>query len=204
MLLKRVFCGGICTLMMLTGAFAVELQGMTTVNVTSDTAANAKNKAFDQARRQIIADILRQYADVGALTSALSNAKNSELMGLVASSSIDGEQLSDTTYSANITMTLDEEAARAWLSDNGVQNWLNNGTSGDVFVVNVNMTHGIADWVGLQRIARMKKIDLNTRQLTADTARIELPKSVRGAFVSAVRDGGWRAEDKDGALYISK
>lgn len=204
MFLKRVLCGGVCLLMTLTVSFAVELQGMSAVNVTSDTAANAKNKAFDQARRQIIMDVLRQYAEVGALTGAVSNAKSSELMSLIASSSIDGEQLSDTTYSANITMTIDEDAARTWLSDNGVQNWLNGGVSADVFVVQVDMTHGIADWVGLQRVARGKKIDLNTRMLTSTGARLELPTSVRGAFVAAVRDAGWRVEDKDGLLRISK
>lgn len=204
MFVKRVLCGAVCLLMTLTVSFAVELQGMSAVNVTSDTAANAKNKAFDQARRQIIVDVLRQYADGDALKNAVSNAKSSELMSLIASSSIDGEQLSDTTYSANITMTIDEDAARTWLSDNGVQNWLNSGASADVFAVQVDMTHGMADWVGLQRVARVKKIDLNTKVLSSTSARLELPTSVRTVFIAAVRDAGWRVENKDGLLRISK
>lgn len=204
MFVKRVLCGAVCLLMTLTASVAVELQGMSAVNVTSDTAANAKNKAFDQARRQIIVDVLRQYADGDALKNAVSNAKSSDLMSLVAASSIDGEQLSDTTYSANITMTIDEDAARVWLSDNGVQNWLSGGASADVFAVQVDMTHGMADWVGLQRVARVKKIDLNTKVLSSTGARLELPTSVRTVFIAAVRDAGWRVENKDGLLRISK
>ena len=204
MVLKQVLCVGVCLLMTLTTSFAVDLQGMMTVNVTSDTAANAKNKAFDQARRHIITDVLRQYADEGALISAVSDAKSSDLMPLIASSSIDGEQLSDTTYTANIKMTIDEDVARVWLSDNGIQNWLNGGASADAFVVQVDMTHGIADWVGLQRVARAKKIDLNTKMLSSVSARLELPTSVRNTFVSSVREAGWHVENKDGVLRISK
>ena len=111
-------------LLVLTGASAVELQGMMPVNITSDTAANAKNIAFDEARRQIITDSLRQYADVNMLKTALDEAKSSELVGLIATSSIDGEQVSDTTYSADIKMTLDTNAVRQWLADKAVQNWL--------------------------------------------------------------------------------
>ena len=117
--------------------WAVDLSGSAAVSITSDTAANAKNMAFDEARRQIIGDSLRQYVDVDAMAVALQNAKNSELANLVATSSIDGEKVSDTTYSANITMTLDSNAARTWLENNNVQYWLPDESKRDVFVVSV-------------------------------------------------------------------
>ena len=41
---------------------AIDLSGVASVNVTSDTAATAKDMAFDEARRQIITDVLGQYS----------------------------------------------------------------------------------------------------------------------------------------------
>ena len=90
---------------------AAYLQASTFVNITSDTAANAKNIAFDEARRQIISDILRQYSIADQLLPVIKDSKSDELTNLITSSTIDGEQLSDTTYSANITMTINPDAA---------------------------------------------------------------------------------------------
>ena len=122
-------------------ADAVELRGGTFVNVTSDTAANAKNMAFDEARRQIILDVLRQYADEGALGTLIKSAKTADLAKLVAESGIDGEQVSDTTYSANITMQIDVEAARQWFTVNEIQNWLPDVNEQNMFTVVVNMSN---------------------------------------------------------------
>ena len=185
-------------------AMAVELQGTVPVNVTSDTAAAAKNKAFNDARRQIIVGALRQYADVTSLNSAVGAAKNAELMNLIAASSIDGEQFSDTAYSANITMVLDADAARVWLTENGVQNWIPDGTNVDTFVVQVNMSDGLKNWVELNQIARAEKFDLNVRYLSQGTATLNLPKSVRGRFTIALREAGWRYANSDGNLKIWK
>lgn len=185
-------------------AHAVDLHGVASVNITSDTAANAKNIAFDEARRQIINDVLRQYADVEALKSAVGRAKSSDLMNLIASSSIDGEKLSDTTYSANISMEVDGGAARAWLDNNAVRHWLPDESKQDVFVVNVNMSNGLQNWAELNQIARNEKIDLGTKTMTADSAVLELPVSARGKFTIAVRDAGWRFANNDGVLRIWK
>ena len=94
--LKRIFAV-FAVLFVTTGAVAVELRGMAPVNVTSDTTTNAKNIAFADATRQIIRDSLRQYVDVVALETAVANSKIAELSNLILSSSIDGEQTSDTT-----------------------------------------------------------------------------------------------------------
>ncbi len=198
------FCIAFLGVLVALPSWGVELRGVASVNVTSDTAANAKNMAFDEACRQIISDSLRQYADVGSLKTAIQNAKNSDLMNLIAASSIDGEKQSDTTYSANITMTVDTDAARVWLDDNNVQNWLPDNQNRDVFVVQVNMSKPIEHWADLNRIARDEKIDIGTKTISGGVVTLELPVSVRGAFTIAVRESGWRYANNDGVLRIWK
>lgn len=204
MLKIRAFLFGALGCGFLVSAHAVDLHGVASVNVTSDTAANAKNMAFDEARRQIINDALRQYVDVNALKTAVSQAKGSELMDLIASSSIDGEKLSDTTYSANISMALDSEATRGWLDNHAVHHWLPDESRQDVFIVNVNMSNGLQNWAELNQIARNEGFDLETKIMTANSAVLQLPVSVRGKFTIAVREGGWRFANNDGVLQIWK
>lgn len=187
-----------------TASFAVSLQGTAFVNITSDTAATAKNIAFDEARRQILNDKLRQYADVDAISDAIKNAKRDDLANLILQSSIDGEQTSDTTYSASVSMTVDIEAAREWLTQNEIQNWLPTNDVTDTFVVNVQMPDKLVDWSDLNRIARAKNIDLNVVELAGNTVRLNLPKSVRTDFTIAIRGAGWRYADKNGELNIWK
>lgn len=185
-------------------AGAVDLRGVANVNITSDTATNAKNIAFDEARRQIIMDALRQYADVNALRSAVKSAKSSELMNLVQQSSIDGEKTSDTTYSASISMTLNLDAARNWLVTNEVQNWLPDETKRDAFTVVVKLSNPLLDWGQLNQIARTENIDMTTKSITGNLVRVEMPVSVRGKWTIAVREAGWRYANKDGVLNIWK
>ena len=163
--LKLIFVALLCCVIV-APTWAVQLRGMASVNVTSDTAATAKNMAFDEARRQILSDVLRQYADVDALKTLIKNTKSNDLANLISSSSIDGEKLSDTTYSANISMLLDSDAVRAWLIDNSVQNWLPDNKVQDVFVVSVSMSDAINNWADLNRIARAENIDLGTKYMS--------------------------------------
>lgn len=193
-----------CGLLMLTPSFAVNLQGTASVSITSDTASAAKNMAFDEARRQIIGDALRQYADVDALNNAIKNAKSSELTNLIAQSSIDGEQTSDVMYSANISMTLDGDAARAWLVANNVNQWLPDTDEQNVFVVSVNMSDALPQWAELNKIARGENLDLGTKNIVGNTAILELPVASRSVFTIALREAGWRYSDKDGVLRIWK
>lgn len=191
-------------LVMTTVAGAVDLSGSAAVNVTSDTAATAKNMALDEARRQIIIDVLSPYSEPAQLHVAVKNASASDLMPLIATSSIDGEQLSDTTYSANISMTVDGVAARRWMTDANVQNWLPTDTSGDKFVVIATLGDRMSGWMDLNRIARAEKIDLDTKQITGPQVMFELPTANRASFTIALRDAGWRYSDTDGALRIWK
>ncbi len=197
-----LFCLVCC--MTISSGGAVDLRGMASVNITSDTAANAKNIAFDEARRQIVSDVLRQYVDVNALNELVRKAKSSELAELIATSSIDGEKASDTTYSANISMEIDAGAAKGWLENNAVNHWLPDESKRDVFVVNVSMSNGLSDWAQLNQIARNEKFDLGTNSMTGNSAILELPVSVRGRFTIAVREAGWRFANDDGVLRIWK
>lgn len=200
----RLFFVLLLSAMVLPSTWAAGLQGVVSVNVTSDTAAAAKNMAFDEARRQILSDLLRQYADVNALQELMKNTKSSDLANFISSSSIDGEKLSDTTYSANISMVLDTDAVRGWLAENSVQNWLPDNRVRDVFIVSVNMSDAINNWADLNRIARAENIDLATKYMTGNTATLELPTSARGAFTIAIRESGWRFANQDGILRIWK
>ena len=185
-------------------ANATGLYGVANVNVTSDTANAAKNMAMTEARRQIITDVLGQYSDRGTLLPALQATDDAKLMGLIATTAIDGEQTSDTTYSANISMTLDLDAARQWLVENEIQNWLPNAADKNYFVVTVNLKDVIADWAELNKIARDEKIDFQTRGISGATVTLDVPVTQRGAFTIAVREGGWHFANMDTGLRIWK
>jgi len=193
-----------CAMAVISAADGAQLSGTAAVNVTSDTATVAKNMAMDEARRQIITDALGQYANREQLRDAISSASASELTGLIASSGIDGEKLSDTTYSANITMTLDRDAARKWLTERDVQNWLPMETGGDTFVVLATLTDKMSGWMDLNRIARAQQVNIDTKQISGSQVMFELPAAARASFTIALRDSGWRYSASDGVLRISK
>ena len=204
-MLKKISIVFTCALMSaILPAFATNLSGSASVSITSDTAANAKNIAFDEARRQIITDVLRQYADVPTLRDAVKNSKSADLANLIAQSSITGEKTSDTMYSATISMTLNANMAYDWLKTNNVNNWLPDGTVVDNFIVNVNMRQPLLDWIQLNKIARDVGIDLGTNMLSGNTAQLSIPKSKRGDFTIALRDSGWKYANDDGNLRIWK
>ena len=202
-LFKNIFVA-LFGIALVAGAYAADLSGVASVSVTSDTAAAAKEMAFDEARRQIILDVLGQYSIPDQLEDVLKNAKSAELMNLIATSSIDSEQQSNTTYSANIHMTIDRDAARNWLTEKEVQNWLTDGKSGDMFIVQAVMTDKLAGWIELNQIARDEGIELATRYINGNQVTIELPVSARNSFTIAIRENGWRYADQNGVLHIIK
>ena len=136
--IKKLFCV-ICILCSMS-AGAVTLSGSANVNITSDTAVNAKNIAMNEARRQIIVDVLSPYTDAQQLRSVIANTESDELTNLIASTSIDGEKLSNTTYNAKINMVIDIANAREWLVNNSVQNWLPGDAVSNRFVVVANLS----------------------------------------------------------------
>ncbi len=195
---------GLCAIVVPMMAHGAELQSVASVNITSDTASTAKNMAFNEARRQIITDVLKQYANVEQLDELIKNSSDAQLTELITSSSVDGEQQSDTTYSANITMTVNRDLARNWLTENNVQNWLTDGGAGDVFVVQAVMSDRLAGWMELRRIARAEGINLATQYINGNQITIEVPVANRAEFTIALREAGWQYADQNGVLHILK
>lgn len=182
----------------------LDLSGQAFINITSDTSANAKNIAFDEARRQILMDALMQYSNEEQLKDALASADSNNLLNLIASSSIEGEKLSDTTYSANISMTIDATAAKQWMTENNIQNWLNDGDFETRFIVLISTQDKLTDWIQLNQISRQENIDLSTQYIMGNQISVELPVKDRAKFTIAVREAGWHYNDQDGVLRVWK
>ena len=202
--IRNIFITGVIS-MATSPLFASEmLRGDVAVNITSDTAANAKNIAFDEARRQVLTDVLRQYADVSSLKDLMKTVHSSEISGLVSSSSIADEQTSNTTYSAKITIEFNEGAVRTWLSKNEIQNWLPDTEHQDVFLAVIELSNKIPQWTEINAIARAEKIALQPQKITGNNIELVLPVDRRGAFTIALRERGWKYTDQDGKLRIWK
>lgn len=186
------------------GAYASDLVGTASVRMTSDTATTAKTMAINDARRQILIDKLKSYAMADQLVSAIRAAKSADLANLISETSISGEQISDTTYSANITMMVDKTAAKSWMAENNVQNWLNDGASTDVFDLQITLRDPIADWAQLHAIARAERVDLATKHINGNRVTVELPTSSRTSFTIALRGAGWKTAADDGFMRVWK
>lgn len=200
--MKRIFY--ILSLFAMSAASAADLRGNVSLNITSDTAAAAKNIAMVEARRQIVSDVLAQYSDQALLMDALGATSDEVLNSLIASTSIAGEQVSTTTYSANISMEIDAGAARSWLMENGIQNWLPNADGENRLVVLAEMSSPLVQWAELNDISRREKIDINVKNINGNQLMIDLPVTSRGAFTIALRENGWRYSNMDGALRVWK
>jgi len=178
--------------------------GTTSVNVTSDTAAAAKTRAMDSARRQIIRETIAPYANAEQFAALMSDASSSDLAGLILSSRIDGERQSATTYTATVSMTVDGAAVQKWLNANNVQSWLPDTAAGNQTPIVINMRNRVSDWIELNRIARGENIELNTRNITGNRVIIELSDAARRRFIAAARAAGWQYSDDDGTIHIWK
>ena len=200
--MKRIFY--ILSLFAMSAASAADLRGNVSLNITSDTATAAKNIAMVEARRQIVSDVLAQYSDQALLMDALGATSDEVLNSLIASTSIAGEQVSTTTYSANISMEIDAGAARSWLMENGIQNWLPNADGENRLVVLAEMSSPLVQWAELNDISRREKIDINVKNINGNQLMIDLPVTLRGAFTIALRENGWRYSNMDGALRVWK
>ena len=193
-----------CVAFLSGGACAADLVGTASVRMTSYTASVAKTMAINDARRQILIDKLRAYAMSDQLVPAIRSAKSADLTDLISETTIDSEKISDTTYSANITMTVDKNAARKWMNDNNVQNWLSDGSVVDVFNVQITLRDPIADWAQLKAIARAERVDFATKYISGNKAMVELPTSSRSHFTIALRGAGWKTAADDGFLRVWK
>ena len=185
-------------------AFGFELSATVPVNQTSETAAKAKVNATNLARRQILYNVLSPYAQKEELNGLIHNSSSDELMNLIASSSVSNEQMSSNSYSANITMNVDNDAAKKWLDKNGVQNWVPLSSSEEKFTAFVVVPNGIPDWAELKRITRSDNMEIETQVMTGNQIVIKLPLNYRSKFTAALRSAGWRYTDNGGILQVWK
>ncbi len=193
-----LFAGLVCD------AFCAGLSGSISVNQTSDTAAKAKINALNLARRQILTNVLSQYANKDSLNELIQQTSNDDLMNLILSSSVSNEQMSANGYSAKITMNIDNDAAKKWLNANEVQNWVPLMESDEKFSVLMTVPNGLQDWAELKRIARADNIEIETQNLQGKQIIAKMPLSYRTKFTAAIRGAGWKYSDKDGVLQIWK
>jgi hypothetical protein len=149
---------------------------------------------------------LSQYSDPAQLAGAMKDTKDSVLTNLIASVGIDGERLSATTYSANIRMTVDAVAAKKWLMENEVQNWLGSDDSEavDKSTVVIDVFDGLRDWIALNHVLRENKIILDVKRISGDQVTASFPATLHSTLVSSVRDMGWKYSDSDGFPRIWK
>lgn len=185
-------------------ANAVDLVGTVSVNQTSETAANAKINATNLARRQILFNVLSQYAPNEDLNTLVYDTDSDELMNLIASTSVANEQISSDTYSANITMNIDNVAAKRWLDSHGIRNWVPLKDSVEKFTVFIVAPNGLVDWAELKRITRAEKIDIETQSMTGNQIVAKLPLNYRARFTATVREMGWKYADNGGVLQLWK
>ena len=196
--LTLLFAGLVCD------AFGAGLSGSVSVNQTSDTAAKAKINALNSARRQILTNVLSQYANKDSLNELMQKTSNDDLMNLILSSSVSNEQMSANGYSAKITMNIDNDAAKKWLNANEVQNWVPLMESDEKFSVLMTVPNGLQDWAELKRIVRADNIEIETQNLQGKQIIAKMPLSYRTKFTAAIRGAGWKYADKDGVLQIWK
>lgn len=205
-ILKHFVVLFLCLLIPVVADAAVNLTSAAHVNITSDTAAAAKNMAFKEARRQITTDVLSNYSDKIQLTELMKETNDAKLNSLISATSIDGERLSATTYSANIKMTIDATEAKKWLNENNVVNWLPGG--GDLAVdqstVVIHVNGGLRDWVELNSSLQSEKLNLDVKRIAGGQVVAIIPASRKTAVIATVRDAGWRYSNADGYLRIWK
>lgn len=202
--LVPLIAGCMCAPLWTDAHAAKGMTGTASISITSDTAASAKTMALGEARRQIIRDAVGPYCDRTQLDALISETTDSDLTPLIAKSKINNEQQSATTYSADITMTLERVAVQNWLNDNDIQNWLGDPTASNRVTVIVRITGGLNDWVELNSIARRADITLETRRMDPGRIVVEIPSGNRAMLTAMVRDAGWHYSDDNGILNIWK
>lgn len=185
-------------------AFAVELKGTVNVHESSETATEAKTKAINSARRQILISVLSKYSDADALTELVNNTSSNDLINIISSSSVSNEQISNDSYSATITMNIDNDAVKQWLVSNNVQNWVPSNEYSEKFSLFIVVQNGISDWAEIKRLVRENNMNIETMSIQGNQIIAKMPMNHRTKFTAAIREYGWRYADNSGVLQIWK
>jgi len=184
--------------------FAMDLVGAVSINQSSQTAAKAKTEAMNAARRQILFDVLSNYSEPEQLQELIDKSDDEQLMNLVLSSSVANEHMSSASYSANITMNIDNAAAMKWLTSNEVKNWVPAAEPTESFSLFIVVPNGLADWGELKQIARDSNTELNTITVFGNQIFAKMPLVYRAKFTAGIRKIGWKYADNGGVLQLWK
>lgn len=185
-------------------SFAMDLVGAVSINQSSQTAAKAKTEAMNAARRQILFDVLSNYSEPEQLQELIDKSDDEQLMNLVLSSSVANEHMSSASYSANITMNIDNAAAMKWLTSNEVKNWVPAAEPTESFSLFIVVPNGLADWGELKQIARDSNTELNTITVFGNQIFAKMPLVYRAKFTAGIRKIGWKYADNGGVLQLWK
>lgn len=203
-LAKYFYCAFVFAALVVPDVFGANLSGVISVNKTAETASDAKNDAMNEAVRTIINNILSKYSNSEEFSELMQKTSNEELMNIVSSSGVANEQMSTTDYSAQITINIDNDAAKKWLNDNEVQNWVPLLESDEKFTALIVIQNGLVDWAELKRIVRADNFEFETQSITGNQIVVKMPLNYRSKFTVSVREAGWRYTDNDGILHIWK
>ena len=209
--MRRIkFLFAFCCAFAVYAAGAVEITGVIPVNVTADTAAAAKARAFNSAQRDVIATELRPYANVEQLNAAIKRSSDDELSDIISSSAVTGERVSDTTYTANISFVIDGDAAKSWMEKYSVENSLPSSNAAAVvapenYVVAVaTLYNPIYDWAALNAAARAVDIDIATKNIIGSRVSFVVPDVDASKLTRTLRENGWRVSNSAGGIVISR
>nr|MBQ0091684.1 hypothetical protein [Candidatus Enterousia merdequi] len=190
--------------MFITSAFSITLSDTVFVNQTSETASTAKNIAMNNARRQILFNVLSQYTDKDEISELIKKSSNEELMNIILSTSVANEQISSDTYSANITMDIDNEAAKRWLGANNIRQWVPALESVETFTASIVVLNGIVDLAELKRITRDNNVIIDVQSITGNQIVVKMPLNYRSRFTTEIHSLGWKYTDNGGVLQVWK
>ena len=209
--MRRIkFLFAFCCVFAVYASSAVEITGTVPVNVTADTAAAAKARAFNSAQRDVIATELRPYANVEQLNAAIKQSSDDELSDIISSSSVAGERASDTTYTANISFVIDGDAAKSWMEKYSVVNSLPSSNATAVvapenYVVAVaTLYNPIYDWAALNVVARTAGVDIATKNVIGSRVSFVVSDMDASKLSRTLRDNGWRVVRDASGIKISR
>lgn len=183
---------------------AMDLVGVVSINQSSKTAAKAKTEAMNAARRQILFDVLSNYSEPTQLQELLDNTDDDQLTNLVLSSSVANEHMSSASYSANITMNIDNDAAKKWLTENEIKNWVPDAEPTESFSLYISVPNGLYDWGELKQVARDTNTEINTITVFGNQIFAKMPLVYRAKFTAGIRKIGWKYADNGGVLQLWK
>ncbi len=185
-----------------------DLTKTTHVEMTANTASEAKTVAMGQARREVFVDVLSRYSERNVIANLVGNIPDEELINFIGSVGIENERVSQTAYSADITMTLDRGSVEKWMIANNVPNYLAAADdSGDKSAIFFDIG-GLSDWISMHKTLRdagvWDKLDFDVKAIFGRQITASINSSAKSELVTAIKSAGWVVSENDGILRIHR